>query len=137
MAKQDPNRVGVIEIGITVADLDGCSAFYQDVIGLEYLCDLRVGGSLIRRFAHRDAVVKLWQDDETPRLANPPHGYAGRAAGLRYFTLQIDDVRETVRRCASAGVNIPTPLTEFRPGVPFAVVEDPEGNWLELIETPR
>jgi predicted enzyme related to lactoylglutathione lyase len=137
VAARDPNFVGVIEIGITVADLDACSAFYQDVIGLEHLCDLRAGGSVIRRFAHRDAVVKLWQDDEAPRLANPPRGYAGRAAGLRYFTLQIDDVAETVGRCASAGLNIPTPLTEFRPGVPYAVVEDPEGNWLELTETPR
>jgi catechol 2,3-dioxygenase-like lactoylglutathione lyase family enzyme len=132
--RHPPSFVGAIEIGIGVADLEACTVFYQDVIGLEYLCEMRVESASIRRFAHGDAVIKLWLDDDPAQLANPPHGFSGGATGLRYLAFQVDDVPAVFDRCVAAGVEIPRPLAEFRPGVPYAVVADPEGNWIELTQ---
>ena len=38
------------------------------------------------------------------------------------------------KQCADAGYTIPMGPVEFRPGVRIMMVEDPDGNWLELVE---
>jgi catechol 2,3-dioxygenase-like lactoylglutathione lyase family enzyme len=130
--------VGKVEVGITVKDLDAATEFYRDIIGLEYLRDHKVPGGVMRRFAHGDdAVVKLRLDDDPPTSANPPMGFSGGAIGMRYFTLQIDDVASAVERCNAAGLPVPRALTEHSPGVWYAIVEDPDGTWLEISQVPR
>jgi len=76
-------RPGKVEVGIVVRDLDAATAFYSDVLGLEYIGDLALPGGTMKRFMHGDAVVKLLRFDETPQLANPPSGPLGGATGLR------------------------------------------------------
>lgn len=60
------------------------------------------------------------------------HAAPGRAtAGIRYVTVVVGDVEAAVARCVDAGASI-----EIRPltvgSVRFAIVADPEGNWMEL-----
>ena len=130
--------IGTIEVGITVKDLDAATEFYRDIVGLEYLRDLEVPGGVIRRFAHGDsAVVKLRLDNDPPTLANPPMGFSGGATGMRYFTLRIDDVAGAVEQCLAAGLPVRVPLTEHAPGVWYAIVEDPDGTWLEISQVPK
>jgi catechol 2,3-dioxygenase-like lactoylglutathione lyase family enzyme len=138
VADRDKNMVGKMEVGITVKDLDAATEFYRGIIGLEHLRDHRVPGGVIRRFAHGDdLVVKLRLDDDPPTLANPPMGFSGGATGMRYFTLQIDDVTVAVERCLAAGLAVPFPVTEHAPGVWYAIVEDPDGTWLEITQLQR
>lgn len=128
-----------VEVGVVVRDADAMAAFYGDVIGLPYVGDLEFGGGSMRRYAHGDAVVKLVSTAEPPALSNPPNGPAGGASGasgVRYLTLQVDDVEETVKRCLDAGRTVPVPRFEFQPGVFIAMVEDPDGNWVELVQPP-
>jgi catechol 2,3-dioxygenase-like lactoylglutathione lyase family enzyme len=134
MVDNDNLRPGKIEIGIVVRDLDSAAAFYRDVLGLDYIGDLEVPVGTMKRFAKGDAVVKLFHLHETPGLANPPGGSRG-ATGLRYLTVQVDDVERRVERCLAAGCAVPVPTFEFEPGRPVAVVEDPEGNSIELVHT--
>ena len=125
-----------VEVGVVVRDADAMAAFYGDVIGLQYVGDLEFGGGRMRRYAHGDAVVKLVATDAPPELSNPPNGPAGDASGVRYLTLQVDDVEATVKRCVDAGRPVPVPRFEFQPGVFIAMVEDPDGNWVELVQPP-
>ena len=127
-------RTGKVEIGIVVKNLDAATEFYGDVLGLEYIGDLALPGGTMKRFLHGDAVVKLLQFEKVPQLANPPSGPLGDATGLRYVTVQVARVAESVERCVAAGRAVPIPTFEFQPGVPVAMVEDPEGNWVELME---
>jgi predicted enzyme related to lactoylglutathione lyase len=46
-------------------------------------------------------------------------------------------VEQVVQRCVAAGRAVPMPTCEFQPGVPVAIVEDPEGNWVELAQPLR
>jgi predicted enzyme related to lactoylglutathione lyase len=91
----------------------------------------------MKRFVHGDAVVKLLQFEETPQVGNPPGGPTGGATGLRYLTVRIGDVEQGVRRCIAAGHAVAMPTFEFQPGMLVAIVEDPEGNWVELTEEAR
>ena len=132
MVDSDGLRPGKIEVGIVVRDLATTAAFYGDVLGLEHIGDLEVPVGSMKRFGRGDAVVKLFQLHETPALANPPGGSRG-GTGLRYLTVQVDDVEQRVQRCLAAGYAVPVPTFEHEPGVPVAIIEDPEGNWIELI----
>jgi catechol 2,3-dioxygenase-like lactoylglutathione lyase family enzyme len=134
----DTHGVGMakVEVGIVVRDADAMTAFYRDLLGLEYVGDLDFPGGSMRRYAHGDAVVKLVTTGEPPTLTNPPNGPAGGASGLRYLSLLVDDVEATVKRCLDAGHSVPVPTFEFEPGIFVALVEDPEGNWVELAQPP-
>ena len=43
----------------------------------------------------------------------------------------LDEMLEAVR---GAGCKIVWPRTRIRPGVDVAMVEDPDGNWVEFLE---
>ena len=74
----------------------------------------------------------------TPKKA-PPAAAAGGgiqgATGYRYWTISVANLAEIVERCQRAGVNVVVPITELRPGITIAIVEDPDGNWVEFLET--
>ena len=54
---------------------------------------------------------------------------------MRYFTIAVDDIAAAVADCEAAGTRIVWPLREIRPGVTIAMVEDPDGSWVEFIQT--
>ncbi len=134
---------GRVQIGIVVTDLVRMMDFYTDILGLTHFRDVPFGGGelfgggTVKMLVLGDAGIKLLSFDEPLRLANPAGGLGGGATGLRYVTVEVDSVAATVDRCAAAGCSIPMPLFEFEEGAPVAVVEDPEGNWVELIQPRR
>jgi catechol 2,3-dioxygenase-like lactoylglutathione lyase family enzyme len=134
---------GRLQVGIVVRDLDAMVAFYTDVLGLEHVGDIAIEardgllGGTLKMFSLGDASVKLLSLGEVPQLANPPDGVKGGASGLRYLTVAVDDVGRTVGSCEARGLPVPIPLFEYQPGMPIAVVEDPDGNWVELVQPVR
>jgi predicted enzyme related to lactoylglutathione lyase len=88
----------------------------------------------MKRFRCGDGTVKLVRFNAELRGANPPDGMLGGATGLRYVTLDVGDVAATLARCETAGRRVAVPLMEFLRGMPVAIVEDPEGNWVELMQ---
>jgi predicted enzyme related to lactoylglutathione lyase len=123
-----------VEVGVVVRDADAMAAFYGDVLGLEEVDGFDFTGGSMRRFLHGDAIVKLVSTAAPPETSNPPNGPAGGAAGLRYLSVAVDDLDATLARCEEAGGPVPVPKMEFRPGVLIAMVEDPDGNWVELVQ---
>lgn len=67
------------------------------------------------------------------RDPHPPGGLIG-ATGYRYWTITVDNIEEAVKACEDAGYKITVPVTEFRPGVTISMIEDPDGNWVELVQ---
>jgi predicted enzyme related to lactoylglutathione lyase len=124
-----------VEVGVVVRDADAMATFYGDTLGLEEVPGFDFTGGTMRRYAHGDAVVKLAAMAQPPELSNPPNGPAGNASGVRYISIAVDDLDATLERCAAAGASVPVPKMEFRPGVTIAMVEDPEGNWVELVQS--
>ena len=125
---------GRFQVGIVVKDASSMVDFYEGILGFEHLEDLRVPGGVLKRFVLHDAGLKLLALDDAPAEGSAPGGPMGGAAGIRYLTVEVEDVVATVERCVAAGRAVPMSVFEHAPGVPVAIVEDPDGNWVELIQ---
>jgi catechol 2,3-dioxygenase-like lactoylglutathione lyase family enzyme len=130
----DFDKGGSVQVGILVRDLDAMAGFYEGTLGLEYIGDLEIPGGTMKRYRCGDGTVKLVCFDAELPGTNPPNGMLGGVTGLRYVTLDVGDVAATLARCESDGHKVAIPVMEFLPGMPVAIVEDPEGNWVELME---
>ncbi len=56
------------------------------------------------------------------------------ATGYRYWTIHVSNLSEALAVVEKAGYKIPVPAKVIRPGVTIAMLEDPDGNWLELLQ---
>ena len=80
------------------------------------------------------AVVKVIEYDETPGAANPVGGIPA-ASGYGYWTISVSNLDDLAAQCAEAGYTVAVEPREIRPGVRIAMIEDPDGNWVELLES--
>lgn len=123
-----------LDLGIVARDPEACIAFYRDVIGLEDLGDFPMPGGTMRRLSCGDSVVKIVALRTPPEASAPPGGLRG-GTGYRYWTLTVENLDEVVSACEQAGRPVVVPPTQLAPGLTIAMVEDPDGNWLELLST--
>lgn len=125
-----------VDLGIVISDSERSLAFYCGLLGLEHVADtpMPVGGpGTMHRVQCGDTLLKLVRFEETPRPA-APGGVVG-AQGYRYLTLIVSNLDQIMRECVGTGVVVTVPVTEIRPGVRIGMVEDPDGNWVEFVET--
>lgn len=123
-----------IDLGIIVADGDAALKFYRDTLGFRYEGAMPFpGGGTMHRLWCGDSLIKVSQPDPAPEAQAPGGGLRG-ATGYRYWTISVGNLDAVVSACAEGGYRIPVKATEIRPGITIAIVEDPEGNWVELLQ---
>lgn len=125
-----------IDLGIVITDSEKALAFYVGILGFEHTADTPMpigGGGTMHRLMCGDSMIKLVNLTNTPQAA-APGGIPG-ATGMRYFTMQVTNLTEMMAACADAGVTVAVPESEIRPGTSIGMVEDPDGNWVEFVQT--
>jgi len=128
------NNGGRFQVGIVVgADLSKMVEFYTEILGFTFFNDVPVPGGTVKRYTLGESGLKLVTFHVPPEVANPPGGPSASASGIRYLTVEVPSVKATVERCTAFGCEVPLPPFEHE-GMPVAIVVDPEGNWVELIE---
>ena len=122
-----------IDLGIVTANGEAMNAFYGETLGLDHIGEFKMGGgTLMQRYQCGNSVLKVVVlPGEAPATAAP--GGINGATGFRYFTITVSDITGSVAACEAAGATIAVPVTELRPGITIAMVEDPDGNWVELL----
>ncbi len=127
-----------IDIGIVVRDADAALAFYRDTLGFEDTGTMPMaGGGTMYRLLCGSTLVKIVAFDKDLPATAPPGGIQG-AYGYRYWTISVPNLDELTAACEAAGRKIAITPREIRPGVRISMVEDPDGNWVELLEvTPQ
>jgi glyoxylase I family protein len=127
---------GAIDLGIVVKDGPAALAFYRDLLGFEHEGDMAMpgGGGTMHRLLCGDSLIKLVVPAKAPPAAAPPGGIPG-ATGYRYWTISVSNIADVVAACREDGRNVVVPEREIRPGVRIAIVEDPDGNWVEFLQT--
>ena len=122
-----------IDLGIVVSDGEKALAFYRDTLGFEHVGDVPMGGgSTMHRLMCGTSLIKVISGSNPPAKA-APGGIQG-AYGYRYWTISVSNINEIVQACEAAGYKVAVGVREFRPGVTIAIVEDPDGNWVEFLQ---
>lgn len=122
-----------IDVGVVIRDSEAALRFYRDTLGMEHVADVKALTGVMHRLQWGSSTLKLTRPDSLPEAQNPAGGFLA-GTGIRYFTLTVPDVDGLLARCAEAGYATAMGRTEVRPGVVIAVVEDPEGNWVEFLQ---
>ena len=108
-------------------------AFWRDTLGLVPDGELPFPGvGIVHRLRCGASTVKLLALEKPP-AARAPRGGFSAATGLRYCTLTVANLDALVDECRARGYAIPVPVRPLRPGARVAMVEDPDGNTVELI----
>lgn len=124
-----------IDLGIVVRNIDAALGFYRDVLGFEPAGEATIpGGAHMHRLMCGTSMIKLLSFDPPPEAANPP-GAIHKASGYRYWTISVADVAAVAAACEAAGVKVKVPPTEVMPGTMIAMVADPDGNWVEFLQS--
>lgn len=119
------NNIGVAMF--TVADQDAALAFYRDKLGFEVRADVSFGDAGGNRW------LEVAPAGSTARLAlNPPmNGTPGGGS----IGVETPDLDAEHRRLGTVGIVLDPPSDI--PGAPRMIsLEDPDGNWIWIVETP-
>jgi catechol 2,3-dioxygenase-like lactoylglutathione lyase family enzyme len=121
-----------IDLGIVTTNGPAMLAFYRDVLGFKYLREMPMpGGGLMHQMLCGDSMIKLVVLDKVPTQGAPGGPQGG--SGYRYWTMTVSNLSQMVQACADAGHKVAMKERELRPGVKIAMVEDPDGNWVEFL----
>ena len=123
-----------IDLGIVTTQPEAMLAFYRDELGFveEPSVPFPAGGTM-HRLHCGTSLIKIVAPTKDPAEAAPP-GPIPRATGLRYWTISVSNLEAAVGVCSEKGRKIVVPPTEVRPGTTIAIIEDPDGNWVELLQ---
>src|SRR5947209_1708488 len=137
-ADSSPRRIEMeiakpgIDLGVLVRDIDACLKFYCDDLGLPKVGEIPFPGNrTMHRIQIGDTVLKLMQFGDRTLPAGPREREA--QAGLRYFTIAVRDLPGVVNKLEAKGLSFSVPLREARPGIWITMLEDPDGNTVELL----
>jgi len=124
-----------IDLGIVTANPSAMLKFYRDTLGLVQEPDTPFpAGGVMHRLWCGKSLIKIVAPDDAPKAAPPPAPIT-RATGYRYWTISVQNLASLTQACADAGYTVAMPVTEVRPGITISMIVDPDGNWVELLET--
>jgi catechol 2,3-dioxygenase-like lactoylglutathione lyase family enzyme len=122
-----------LDLGLVTADVGRALAFYTGALGFPKLEEIPFPGvGVLHRLKVGESFFKLLAPEQPPAARAPGGGVTG-AIGLRYVTFQLTNLDETFEACRSAGAKVLVAPRALRPGVRMAMVEDPDGNVVELL----
>jgi catechol 2,3-dioxygenase-like lactoylglutathione lyase family enzyme len=140
---------GIEHVGLSVADLERSLAFYRDLMGFELLRILECDpdgdlGTVVGMPRCRARVAHLLLDGRMLELfeyAEPSGREQDEDAcqadhGWIHMGLTSTDVRGDFKRLREAGVAFLSDPVEFRPGVWIVYFKGPDGEVVELRQTP-
>ena len=78
--------------------------------------------------------VKVIELDTTAPAEAPPGGIRG-VTGYRYWTIHTPNLEGVLDKIIESGHKVVVPATVIREGITIAIVADPDGNWVELLES--
>jgi glyoxylase I family protein len=122
------------DLGIVVADIDKSLAFYRDFLGFPFEQKMPFSKTTTLHFLKAgDGSIKLWEVTSPPAATDA--GFPLDAArGYRYITFTVSNLDEVAAEAEAAGIKLLVPATELMPGVKIAILADPDGNAVELVQ---
>jgi catechol 2,3-dioxygenase-like lactoylglutathione lyase family enzyme len=124
-----------IDLGIVVTDGAAALKFYRDTLGFRHEADTPFpGGGTMHRLWCGDSLIKVVVPPAPPAARAAPGGIPA-ATGYRYWTISVSNLNEITDACRTGGYKVVVDPREIRPGISISIVEDPDGNWVEFLQT--
>jgi catechol 2,3-dioxygenase-like lactoylglutathione lyase family enzyme len=128
-APSAPPPAGTATVRYQVSNIDRAVAFYTQRLGFE---TVKRTGNVFAVVSHGDLRLLLSAPGGTG--ARPmPDGRAQQPGGWNRIVLYVDDLASTVQALETRGVRLRTAI-EVVPGGKQVLIEDPDGNPIELHE---
>lgn len=120
-----------IDVLIFVRDIQKSLGFYRELLGLEKEGVVETPYGTVHRLRFGASLVKLMH----PK-AVPPAGPVGleKQLGMRCLSFATRELESVCEALVRAGVRLVMPVTQVLPDTRVAMVEDPDGNVIELYE---
>jgi catechol 2,3-dioxygenase-like lactoylglutathione lyase family enzyme len=127
-------KESALELGIVTHNGEEMLRFYHDILGLPIVGEITFPNfSVLNKLQCGTNLIKILVLNSEAEFENIRGGYA-RATGYRYCTLNINNLDETLAHCQAKDVDVVFDAMELRAGVRVAMIEDPDGNTIELFE---
>ena len=121
-----------LDVGLISTNGESMVAFYHGVLGLSQDPDVTIPGyGTIHKFNCGGSILRVMVPESAPEKV--AGGDFMSRDGIRYITLNVDNLDELVAECKDFGCEVPVDIRELRPGVRCAQVKDPDGNHVEFI----
>jgi catechol 2,3-dioxygenase-like lactoylglutathione lyase family enzyme len=112
-----------------VSDVERAEAFYVEQLGFVIEQEMLPAFARIRRDD-----LTLWLAGSTSSAARPmPDGRRPEPGGWNRFVIQVDDLTAVIESLGSAGARFRNDIVTG-PGGRQILIEDPDGNPIELFE---
>ena len=120
-----------LDLGIIVGDFKASISFYENILGLKFVEEIPATMGTMHRLRYGKSDFKLIKP-----YTVPPKGPVGTDSqlGFRYVTFVVKNLSNLCTELQNKGVEFFRPEKEVRPGVRMAMVKDPDGNIVELVE---
>ena len=139
---------GFFHTGFVVKDLERSISFYRDAVGLEILREREFAGVEISQVlgyenAHLRMAMLGVQGEEGHALeliqsfnpASSSRTTSERSVqGASHLAFHVDDIEGTFRRMVANGAQQPNPPVHVPPNRSACYLQDPDGNWIELLQ---
>ncbi|WP_086313071.1 hypothetical protein A5821_000655 [Enterococcus sp. 7F3_DIV0205] len=122
-----------LQIGINPVNFEKSKTFYEEILELPYIGVLETNGISLHRFSIDGSILKLLEAGIGSVEKNPLGGPTA-ATGLRWLTVTVSDLDRLFEKVSNAGIPVVAPISSDENGVRFAIVEDPDGIWVELLD---
>ena len=118
-----------VEVRYLVSDVPRAVAFYTTHLGFEVVEDFGVPFAMLERDG-----LRLWVSGPASSAARAmPDGRRPAPGGWNRFVLTVDDIGRVVDGLRAAGVSTRSDVVRG-PGGAQCVVDDPDGNPVELFQ---
>jgi catechol 2,3-dioxygenase-like lactoylglutathione lyase family enzyme len=120
-----------VDLCVVVRDIGRSLDFYQTTLGLEKTQEVATPYGNVHRLRFGTSLVKLMDPKQVP-----PAGPIGleKQLGIRFMSFAIRNLSEVCTALEEKGVEFTIAETEVLPGLRVAMVKDPDGNIIELVE---
>ena len=136
--------------GFVVQSIERSLLFYRDTLGLEEAEKFVDSGSwAVSQIvgydnAHLKGVLLVGTDGHylelieyvtpTGEVRDPDEQYRRAVIGAAHLAFTVDDAEATLEKLVENGGTKLNPVVETQSGVKICYLQDPDGNWIELLE---
>lgn len=123
-----------LDVGLVSTNAENLLRFYEAVAGFERQPALTLPGiGTIHKLACGHSILRVLVPTTRPEPPEPDGAASfSSRSGIRYLTLEVDDIEAAVEAVRATGGSVTLPPFELRPGRRVSQVADPDGNMIEL-----